>query len=1000
MEAAKKTALQEALRLIVGRQRPTALIELANKLIEQPTSLISERDLEDLLDSAQSSDQFIIELFQTVLRFDQLSEHEQEWVRGTTRYSAPRRQLIFDLFGFTPRTCELVSARRPVLEPDERPIVISEDATFRRWYTLERKFSSNNYWSVYQRYLIEKRGIPSNSVERIDLSSDEIVGRLADPLSDGRFAARGLVVGHVQSGKTANFTAVIAKAIDAGYRLIIVLTGVHEALRRQTQRRLDMELVGKQNILGDLTELQALNLPQGEYLDDPAWEHGRFVDHVKPPTPRILRLSSHKEDLPRTVHSALSSIQQGDATLTRTADGLQGIPVQIACIKKQTDVLAKLESALRMNAFVSEHFPTLIIDDESDQASVNTAKPAWRSSSDDDTKDEQRIQRKKINEQITDILKLLKRGQYVGYTATPFANVFVDPLDHDDLFPRDFLVALEEPMDYMGPHSFFDLPEHRPSTSEYKLTNREAYVRDLDAEDNDSPGQCQELTAALATYIVAGAIKLFREQASRGEFGPFTHHTMLVHEAATISKQKKLAEMVRDVWRQAAWTTVEGRKILEVAFEDMAKTMADRAKAEYAIPGSLDALWDHVVETIRRVETANSSGRRDTEKVAIVVNSDAEIEERLQFDRESTWKVIIGGNMLSRGFTIEGLTISYFRRAAQAHDTLLQMGRWFGYRPGYHDLVRVFLATRKKLGKKTTVSIYEAFEAITQAEHSFRSQLAIYADWDNDRPAITPSQVFPVVEQHLHWLKPTARTKMHRAQIKHQRENVYSPKAPSDDALQAEKNWELAERFISAATEQSSFADPVQRKRKFEAFFGKVPVEQVTEYLRETLWIDDYLEIDVRPKANYYEYLANIGGLEGFCILLPQLMSKRADPASVMVQGLGQIATASRTRSEGWFGEFTDPAHRNLPLQLTTNVPPGDEYRLQLGLPSRDFGIVLGYVIPENLDSPDGRRSVFTLGLTIYLPNFADRPTKGVPIDFTEYVVKPGANTAPNSRRR
>ncbi len=978
--------------VIESRKRPSALLKIANNLVEPPTAHMNEHDLEEFLSASKPSDKFIIGLGQVISNFDQLSEKEADWLLQTPIKSQSRRQLIYQLLEFTPRMCDLMSTLRPVVNPEDGPIVISDDATFRRWYTPERKLTSCYYWGVYQNYLLEKRGISGESIVHIDEASDEVVGRLADPHSESQFTARGLVVGHVQSGKTANFTAVIAKAVDAGYRLIIVLTGVHEALRQQTQRRLDMELVGKQNILRDLTELQAMNNSHGEYLDDPAWGGGRFVDHRVPPTPRIIRLSSHKEDLPRTVHLAFSDPQSGDTSRLRTEDSLRKIPVRIACIKKQTDVLGNLERALRMNSFIADNIPALIIDDESDQASINTAKPAWRTGTDEDVAEEEQIERKRINLQITEILKILKRGQYVGYTATPFANVFVDPLDQDDLFPRDFLIALREPEGYMGPHSFFDLPTQESIEDETKLSNREAFVRDLDAEDNDKPAQQRELTSALAAFIVSGAIKLFRETVSRDQIGPFTHHTMLVHEEASKAQHKRLADMVRDAWRQATWTMPEGKGILETAFEDMARTMDDRGKSKYPVPGSLDAIWVHVLEAIRRIETASTSGRRDTEKVAVVVNSDSEIEERLQFDRESTWKVIVGGNILSRGFTIEGLTISYFRRAARAHDTLLQMGRWFGYRPGYHDLVRVYLATKKKLGKNSTVSIYEAFEAITQAEQAFRSQLAMYATWDNDRPAITPSQVLPVVQQHLHWLKPTARAKMSRTQIKHQRENVYSPKTPSDDADLALKNWSVAGRFLSLATEKSLFVDPYQQKREFVALHGLVTVEDLVNNLRETEWIGDSFEIDVQPKARYYEYLAEIGGLDGFCVFLPQLMSKLAVPSSTHVDGLGQIATAARTRTDRRFGEFTDPAHRNLALQLTTDEPRGDDIRSALGIDTKQFGVVLGYVIPENFEASEGRTSAFTLGLTIYLPNFSDRPHKGVPIDFTEYVVKPGAS--------
>jgi hypothetical protein len=383
----------------------------------------------------------------------------------------------------------------------------------------------------------------------------------------------------------------------------------------------------------------------------------------------------------------------------------------------------------------------------------------------------------------------------------------------------------------------------------------------------------------------------------------------------------------------------------------------------------------HVPEVIRKIETFDPAESTSSKNCVVVVNSDTDIERRLDFDLRDTWKVVVGGALLSRGFTIEGLTVTYFRRLARAHDTLLQMGRWFGYRPGYGDLVRVYLADNVPFSKKKSVSLYDAFVAIAKSENEFRKQLSQYSGWDGSSPAITPKQVRPFVIQSLPWLKPTAPNKMYNARLKMQREPVFSPKAMSDLTSDVSSNWETTFEIVKCAGSHVEVEPTTAGLHRMSAWVGTLPAKAVVRTLRSIHWLDAYNEAVVRPKANYYWHSINSGTLDDFFVVFPQILSSGDATGTVAIESVGERTTVQRKRgSDDHFGEFTDPNHRAAALTFL-GPEAGCPKSLLPHWRQRGRGVILAYIVPERSLSEPGSTSaipeVCTVGLTIYLPSSA-----------------------------
>lgn len=551
------------------------------------------------------------------------------------------------------------------------------------------------YWERYRKLLAEK-GFSGDVLVTLDDVTDRILNLLENPLKAESWDRRGMVVGHVQSGKTANYTGLICKAADAGYRLIIVIAGIHNNLRNQTQMRIDEGFVGR-----DSARLLSNR-------DDPAQRFigvGRFDKSRRPVT-------------------FTNSIRDFNKAL---ATGV-GVPLDnlrepaIFVIKKNSSTLKNLISWLqehnqRVGTSVIDA-PMLLIDDEADNASINTAKGPEEAT--------------RINGQIRSLLKLFDHSCYVGYTATPFANIFIDPdteteMLGEDLFPRDFIVSLDPPTNYFGANKVF-------------LEDSDAIIRPIaDNEDllplkHKKDFQIAELPSsmekAVRAFVVARAIRLARGQKRK-------HCSMLVNASRFTDVQRQLRNEIHAmVDGMRASIRVNGalpaaKALLDPEIEALHDVWAE----EYV--SDCEFAWSDIqpllLESIAPVSVVEVNSRSSGN-----LNYSEHEEHGLNV-------IAVGGFSLSRGLTLEGLTVSYFLRNSMMYDTLMQMGRWFGYRPGYDDLCRVWMPEEAE-GWYAHIA-----ESIEELREELRRMEAVGA---------TPEQFGLKVRSHPDTLIVTARNKM------------------------------------------------------------------------------------------------------------------------------------------------------------------------------------------------------------------------------------------------
>ncbi|MGW6711623.1 Z1 domain-containing protein [Streptomyces globisporus] len=859
---------------------------------EEPTDT-DQGDFRDRVTAAGAGDELTALWHRTLTGWD-LAE-QADWSTAPPR-TDERRADAYDRLGFDTTLRKVLDHAVPVFK-EPGPTIISTTPTW--WYSRDTAAVRSFYWSAYEQ-LLRRKGWSDAAVAGLDEASHAVVERLADPTRPDAYGARGLVVGYVQSGKTANFTGVTAKAIDAGYRLVIVLGGTLNLLRGQTQRRLDMELIGQENILRGADPADPEALIGVDYQDDEDWPE-KFVSHHGRPSVLgafdIERLTTRDDDY-KSLATGIRALEFDKQIRTQplyAPDNLHRAAARVMVVKKNKSVLSKLIKDLKkIGGPLLSEIPTLIIDDESDQASVNTTDPKkW---------EEGKVTRTAINGQISQLLGLLPRAQYVGYTATPFANVFVDPGDGDDIFPRDFLISLPRPTGYMGVQDFHDLDR----TDESAAGSAErAHVRGI---YDDAHGD--RLAEALDAFILTGALKLYRAAHDPSLESHFRHHTMLVHESVRMAEHADLALRISSMWHQAGYTSQEGHSRLEALFTSDFLPFADDG---LPTPATYEELRPHVS---RARQLINSGGTP-----VLVVNGDTERDydqPDLDFDRTpNVWKILVGGTKLSRGFTVEGLTVTYYRRRTQQADTLMQMGRWFGFRPGYRDLVRLYIGRAEPAGKTGTVDLYEAFEAICRDEETFRAQLTRYATLVDGKPQVTPAQIPPLVSQHLSWLKPSARNKMFNAELVEIRspgewvEPTAYPTAPADLRHNAEV-WRPVLDLLGT--------DPVTLRRNasaggasFEARIGMLDHEELLKVLCDLRWS---VPSQFSP---HLESLLSTGedgeGIDDWLVVLPRQTSSRRIEASVL--GSVPLSLAHRSRRRGdLFGAIGEPKHREAALRI------------------------------------------------------------------------------------
>jgi hypothetical protein len=911
-------------------------------------ALVASTVLIDYIASATIGDRLLTKLRLALANWD--ADTLGSWHDGTAPRTIERRARIYDALRLDDDLAASFDRAMPVAT--DEAVIVSRD--FEPWYGRVMGDRVPFYWEHYADYLAQ-RGWNENSIAALDLNTTRIVERLADPERVDAYQAKGLVVGYVQSGKTANFTGVAAKAVDAGYRLIIVLTGTTDLLRGQTQRRIDKELVGYENLMRGVDDDDEEALLTVDYASDPDWDE--FVRHGALPSTMgvsdVYRLTTHAGDYKslRTGISSLDFDRFDPARPLNSPVNLHRVPTRIAIVKKNKSVLTKLVADLNRITAKLADIPALIIDDESDQASINTSNPdKWAQG---------RTDRTAINGLISQLLHKLPRGQYVGYTATPFANVFVDPGDAVDIFPRDFILSLDRSPGYMGARDFHDLdrlPEDEEPT--VASSNERAFVRQVGPEDGE-----KALQEALDMFVLTGAIKLFRED-SRGQPGRFKHHTMLVHESVRQARHRTLADDIRELWCTSGYYGAGGLKRLEQLFARELPVFAARSQGE-DVPDSFADVKSFVGAVVGRIEgSANDP--------VLIVNGDRDAaREDVDFERRALWRILVGGAKLSRGFTVEGLTISYYRRETKQADTLMQMGRWFGFRAGYKDLVRLYIGRGVPGTAGTHHDLYRAFEAACRSEELFRAEIERYAKVEDGIPSITPAQVPPLVAQHLGWLKPAASNKMYNAKLVERRspgerlEPVGYPEAT--DALEANTITLLP--LLRLATTHATFA---HASGTYPARYGTVPHPSFIGILRKLRW---------QPSDHFSADLTWLQGLESsqledWVVILPQHVGK--GPVSTVVEEGPLSVFRRRRRRAPLFGAISDPKHRlaadriagvgALPDPFAESlhrlrrgavlVYPVVEYEKDDEIPSElaagDVVLALVFVAPESTGSPDG----------------------------------------------
>ena len=560
----------------------------------------------------------------------------------------------------------LTPARTLVAEPNRPDWLLGLDRS--TWY----------YWPALRQFLLTHKGWESSALRSLDDSSDRILRQLMAPSTE-RFDIRGLVLGFVQSGKTANYTAVIAKAVDAGYRLVIVLSGIDNGLRRQTNSRLKRELVGYPDDRPGAVRLPPMGRQWHEFTRDDL--HGDF--------------------------------QPGFANHA----ALQGSQPVLLVVKKNGPVLRRLLRWLdEAPVEVRRTLPFLLIDDEADQASVDT-RGTYQA--EDEPPDPEYEPPSVINGLIRDLLQHFERRAYIAYTATPFANILIphdtaDPRVGNDLYPKDFIVDLPKPPGYFGAEEFFGRMDAVTGTEVGGLdVVREVTDADIvTLEQGQAPAS---LATALLDFVLAGAAR-----AQRGE-GDLPA-TMLIHTSQLIVVQANLRRLVteqfselRDEWRYQRTHGIRER--LRDRWESEFRPVTRSRHLERDV--AFEVIEQYVgpfLEAVQVREINSATG------------------EVLDYEREPSLKAIaVGGNRLSRGLTLEGLMVSFFIRRSVGYDTLMQMGRWFGFRAGYEDLTRIC----------TTAELEGWFNDLAFVEHRLREDIAVY-----ESQGLTPYQVGMRIWQH------------------------------------------------------------------------------------------------------------------------------------------------------------------------------------------------------------------------------------------------------------
>jgi Z1 domain len=647
---------------------------------------------------------------------------------------------------------------------------------FSEWYTQEKKSIDFHYWKRLKTFWIEKTVLPKAVVNSVDSVTDEIMGFLGNPKDKETWnRRRGLVMGHVQMGKTTNYSALISKAADSGYRIIIVLAGLTNSLRYQTQVRLDKTFVGKSSV-SDATHTKIYEVASILGFGD----------------------KNYRARHPFCGTSQLSDFNTATAGAVGAHQGTFAEPI-LFVTKKNPKVLAKITDWLKgLNNGAPLDGPMLVIDDEADNASVNTnANPDQTTA---------------INRNIRLLLNTTKQSTYIGYTATPFANIFIDPDSaedmtkevNEDLFPADFIKSLDPPDNYVGSQRLFTDEGDLLHACVRVIPNDYTELLPLKHKSHHPVAQLPDsLKDAVKEYVLFRAIRL-------ADGNGTSHSAMLINVSRFNHVQEQVQEKVNDLLNSLAdainsWSRADWKK--SPAMKDLHRIW----QAEFEGTEGLNVNWDQtrsqLVDAIKTIET----------KLVNMKGSGVDYEKA---PPAGLHLIGIGGLALARGLTLEGLAISYVLRNVGAADTLLQMGRWFGYRPGFEKLCRIH----------ATQDLIDDFAAVSESVEELRTDFQRMAFLNK-----TPYEFGLKVRQSPTGIAITAANKMRTAKEISLAEDFSTRHIQAhslhDDVTKNQKNIELAQAFINHLKKAHNDSFEINSERK-AIVWKKIPSASILKFIK------------------------------------------------------------------------------------------------------------------------------------------------------------------------
>lgn len=711
-----------------------------------------------------------------------------------------------------------ITSQISVWQPD--PSVL-RDRKHINWVPESRAEISWGFWERYREYLEEEKNWSQKITNKLHTITDSILGDLGNPRETGSWDRRGMVVGDVQSGKTANYTGLICKAADAGYKLMIVLAGMTNDLRSQTQSRLDAEFLGFESEVGKLHK-NGSRIGVGRLED-----HGQLI--AQP-----LTYSSKNGDF---------------RAKTGTNFQLGGNPLLLV-VKKNTSVLKRILSWVESQGITNPQtgqktlsdIPLLLLDDEADNASVNTK-----------TEDEDPTA---INRAIRKILNVFSQSSYVGYTATPFANIFImpddekaDPSSHGpDLFPRNFIYYINPPVHYVGAARVFGFPEDIDGI-DYEDHSLPLIRSADDADTAFPPKHNKHLTVDALPESLIEAIHSFiivcAARSARGH-GTF-HNSMLIHVTRFNNVQAQIIDLV-----QAELVSIQ--RMLEYKTGPQAKALVNRLEEFWRLDfqptsSSVTAEIDDITLTDLSWEDVEAELLNACLKLQVRgINGDAGGVLDYADNPNGLHVIAVGGDKLSRGLTLEGLSVSYYTRPARNYDTLLQMGRWFGYRPGYLDLCRLY----------TTEELVGWYQHIAIATEELKREFRLM-----ELSNLTPEEYGLKVRTHPAGLSITAANK-----IRHGRNMQVTFSGQLSQTTVFHKNDELQERNFRHTDRWLTSLGPKNDSNNGSLIWKKRNPADILSFLKSFETHPLSRKADADLLARYIEKLNGYGELKNWTVML------------------------------------------------------------------------------------------------------------------------------------